>query len=73
VPSATASAAASHAGGPVRTAASSAFTDGLHAGLLYAAGAALTAAVCVAALLPRSPRRSGVTAAKQLTPASSRG
>jgi hypothetical protein len=40
-----------HAGGPVRASASAAFTDGIHAGLLYAAGAALFAAVTVAVLL----------------------
>jgi len=45
-----------HAGGPVRTAAGTAFTDGIHTGLLYAAGAALLAAVAVAVLLPRAAR-----------------
>jgi hypothetical protein len=36
-----------------------AFTDGIHTGLLYAAGAALLAAISVAALLARDlrPRR----------------
>ncbi len=40
-----------HAGGPVRATAATAFTDGIHAGLLYAAGAALLAAITVAVLL----------------------
>jgi MFS family permease len=40
-----------HAGGPVRVSAGSAFVDGIHTGLLYAAGAALLAAVFVAVLL----------------------
>jgi MFS family permease len=40
-----------HAGGPVKATASSAFADGIHTGLLYAAGAALLAAVTVAVLL----------------------
>ena len=46
-----------HAGGPVRASAGTAFVDGIHAGLLYAAGAALFAAVTVAVLLS-STRRS---------------
>jgi EmrB/QacA subfamily drug resistance transporter len=46
-----------HAGGPVRASAGSAFVDGIHAGLLYAAGAALLAAVAVAMLLSRGARR----------------
>ena len=41
-----------HAGGPVKATAATAFTDGIHTGLLYAAGAALIAAVTVAVLLP---------------------
>lgn len=41
-----------HQGGPVGTSARAAFTDGIHAGLLYAAGAAIIAAIGVAALLP---------------------
>jgi len=45
-----------HAGGPVRATASSAFVDGIHTGLLYAAGAALLAAITVAILLPRGRR-----------------
>jgi MFS family permease len=40
-----------HAGGPVGAGARSAFTDGIHTGLLYAAGAALIAAISVAILL----------------------
>jgi EmrB/QacA subfamily drug resistance transporter len=42
-----------HAGGPVGAHARNAFTDGIHAGLLYAAGAAILAAISVAVLLPR--------------------
>jgi hypothetical protein len=41
-----------HAGGPVKATASTAFTDGIHTGLLYAAGAAVLAAITVAILLP---------------------
>ena len=41
-----------HAGGPVRATAATAFTDGIHTGLLYAAGAAIIAAITVAVLLP---------------------
>jgi EmrB/QacA subfamily drug resistance transporter len=40
-----------HAGGPVGAGARDAFVSGIHAGLLYAAGAALVAAVSVAILL----------------------
>jgi EmrB/QacA subfamily drug resistance transporter len=40
-----------HAGGPLKATASTAFVDGIHTGLLYAAGAALLAAVAVAVLL----------------------
>src|SRR5262249_18033390 len=40
-----------HAGGPVKASAGSAFVDGIHTGLLYAAGAALLAAITVAVLL----------------------
>jgi EmrB/QacA subfamily drug resistance transporter len=40
-----------HAGGPTRVSASSAFVDGIHTGLLYAAGSALVAAITVAVLL----------------------
>jgi len=40
-----------HAGGPVGASARSAFTDGIHTGLLYASGAAVIAAICVAVLL----------------------
>jgi EmrB/QacA subfamily drug resistance transporter len=48
-----------HAGGPVKATAATAFADGLHTGLLYAAGAALLAAIAVVALLARDlrPRR----------------
>ena len=46
-----------HAGGPLRATASSAFVDGIHTGLLYAAGAALLAAITVAVLLSGSLRR----------------
>ena len=45
-----------HAGGPVKTAASSAFVDGIHTGLIYAAGAALLAVITVTILLPLGPR-----------------
>jgi EmrB/QacA subfamily drug resistance transporter len=45
-----------HAGGPVRATASTAFVDGIHTGLLYAAGAALFAAVAVAVLLSSGQR-----------------
>jgi EmrB/QacA subfamily drug resistance transporter len=44
-------AVAIHAGGPVGAAARDAFVDGIHTGLLYAAAAALIAAVAVALLL----------------------
>jgi EmrB/QacA subfamily drug resistance transporter len=44
-------AVAVHAGGPVATQASTAFTDGLHAALLVGAGASVAAAVAVALLL----------------------
>jgi MFS family permease len=40
-----------HAGGPVKATAGTAFVDGIHTGLLYAAAAALFAAVIVAVLL----------------------
>ena len=46
-----------HAGGPVKATASGAFVDGIHTGLLYAAGAALFAAIMVAVLLPSGLRR----------------
>jgi len=46
-----------HVGGPVRAAASSAFVNGIHAGLLCAAGAALLAAITVTVLLSPAPRR----------------
>jgi len=46
-----------HAGGLVKASASSAFVDGIHTGLLYAAGAALLAAIMVAVLLPSGLRR----------------
>jgi MFS family permease len=44
-----------HAGGPVGTHARTAFVDGIHAGLLYAAGAAILAAIAVATLLSSHP------------------
>jgi len=46
-----------HAGGPVKAAAGPAFVDGIHTGLLYAAGAALFAAIIVTVLLPSGLRR----------------
>ena len=46
-----------HVGGPVRAAASSAFVNGIHAGLLCAAGAALLAAITVTVLLSPALRR----------------
>jgi EmrB/QacA subfamily drug resistance transporter len=45
-----------HAGGPVGTHARTAFVDGIHAGLLYAAGAAILAAISVATLLSRDAK-----------------
>jgi len=48
-----------HAGGPVKATASSAFVDGIHTGLLYAAGAGLVAAITVAVLLPGGLRTRG--------------
>jgi EmrB/QacA subfamily drug resistance transporter len=53
-------AAALHAGGQVQAAASTAFVDGINTGLLYAAAAALLAAVTVTVLLPRDRRRQPV-------------
>jgi len=53
-------AVAIHAGGPVKASASSAFVDGMHIGLLYAAGAALVAAITVAVLLAGQRRRQPV-------------
>jgi EmrB/QacA subfamily drug resistance transporter len=47
-------AVAIHAGGPVGAQARTAFTDGIHTGLLYAAAAAILAAITVATLLPRN-------------------
>jgi hypothetical protein len=41
-----------HAGGPNGAHARAAFAHGIHAGLRYAAGAAMLAAISVAALLP---------------------
>jgi EmrB/QacA subfamily drug resistance transporter len=46
-----------HAGGPVKATAGTAFTDGIHTGLLYAAAAAVVAAITVAILLPGHSRR----------------
>ena len=45
-----------HAGGPVGTHARGAFVDGIHTGLLYAAAAAILAAICVATLLSREAK-----------------
>ena len=45
-----------HAGGPVGTHARTAFVDGIHTGLLYAAGAAILAAISVATLLSRDAK-----------------
>jgi EmrB/QacA subfamily drug resistance transporter len=63
-----------HAGGPVGASASSAFVDGIHTGLLYAAGAALLAAITVAVLLstrprPARPRRSARPPTRSARPA----
>ena len=44
-----------HAGGPVKATASGAFVDGIHTGLLYAAGAAVLAAITVTVLLAGDP------------------
>jgi EmrB/QacA subfamily drug resistance transporter len=54
-----------HAGSPVKAAASTAFVDGIHTGLPYAAGAALLAAITVAVLLPRGVRRRQASAGTQ--------
>jgi MFS family permease len=45
-----------HAGGPVGSHARAAFVDGIHAGLLYAAAAAILAAIAVATLLSRDAK-----------------
>jgi MFS family permease len=45
-----------HAGGSTGAQARQAFVDGIHTGLLYAAGAAILAAISVAALLKRKAR-----------------
>jgi len=60
-----------HAGGPVRASAGTAFVDGIHTGLLYAAGAALLAAVTVAVLLSsaRRSRRAARRDQPELAPA----
>ena len=50
-------AVAIHAGGPLGAQAKTAFVNGIHAGLLYAAGAALLAAISVAVLLSPDRRR----------------
>jgi EmrB/QacA subfamily drug resistance transporter len=59
-----------HVGGPVKATATTAFTDGIHAGLLYAAGAALLAAITVAVLLAgdRRPRRAVRRSGRELAP-----
>ena len=60
-----------HAGGPVKATATSAFVDGIHAGLLYAAGGALLAAITVAMLLSGDlrSRRAARTGQPELAPA----
>ncbi len=58
-------AVAIHAGGPVGTHARSAFVDGIHTGLLYAAGAAILAAISVAVLLSRGEPRGQAQARDQ--------
>ena len=45
-----------HAGGPVGAHARTAFVNGIHTGLLYAAGAAILAAISVATLLTREAK-----------------
>jgi EmrB/QacA subfamily drug resistance transporter len=45
-----------HAGGPVGSHARTAFVDGIHTGLMYAAGAAILAAISVAILLSRDAK-----------------
>ncbi len=62
-------AVAIHAGGATGAHARSAFVDGIHVGLLYAAGAALLAAISVAILLERKakmPRYAGAGEEQQL-------
>ncbi len=57
-------AVAIHSGGLTGARARTAFVDGIHAGLLYAAGAAIVAAICVAVLLQngaKSPVHAGAT------------
>jgi EmrB/QacA subfamily drug resistance transporter len=65
-------AVALHAGGPVRASASSAFTHGLHVGLLYAAGAALIAAIVVGVLLSGGRRSPATAVSRELTTAGAR-
>jgi hypothetical protein len=57
-----------HAGGPIGTHARTAFVDGIHIGLLYAAAAAVLAAISVAALLRNDVKvhRSASEPARQL-------
>jgi len=45
-----------HTGGPIGAHARTAFVDGIHTGLLYAAGAAILAAICVGTLLSREAK-----------------
>ncbi|HEY1486946.1 MAG TPA: MFS transporter [Micromonosporaceae bacterium] len=58
---------AAHLGGPVRDQAQSAFVSGMHTALLYAAGAALLAAIAVNVLLATRSRRRRPTVAEPVT------
>jgi MFS family permease len=62
-----------HAGGPVKATAAVAFTDGIHTGLRYAAGAALLAAITVTVLLTGDLRsRQAACRAQPLVPTATR-